>query len=233
MIMLTPLSQATIPPGSALATGREGEVRGSRAHPSRLRHHLGRRLGLAVARDLLADTGDDRVGGGGGVDWPVGARHRREPLERSGCPAHLYAGVSMILFHGGVGISLRVISKVAVGLSLLALPDVLITTVIVALAVAPIFGVASPVALLIGAVLASTDPAILIPLFDRLNIRPKVAQTLISESGFNDTTGAVLTLALVGAVESGRFTLSGPTWEILQGGGYRHPHWHPGGADPL
>jgi cell volume regulation protein A len=107
-----------------------------------------------------------------------------------------------------------VISRVAVGLGLLALPGVLITTVIVALAVAPIFGVAFPVALMIGAVLASTDPAILIPLFDRLNIRPKVAQTLISESGFNDTTGAVLTLALVGAVEAGRFTLSGPAWEF-------------------
>jgi cell volume regulation protein A len=85
-----------------------------------------------------------------------------------------------------------------VGLGLLALPGVLITTVIVALVVAPVFGVPFPVALMIGAVLASTDPAILIPLFDRLNIRPKVSQTLISESGFNDTTGAVLTLALVG-----------------------------------
>ena len=98
-------------------------------------------------------------------------------------------GVSLILFHGGVGISLRVLSRVGVGLGLLALPGVLITTVIVALVVAPIFGVAFPVALIIGAVLASTDPAILIPLFDRLNIPPKVSQMLISESGFNDTTG--------------------------------------------
>ena len=136
------------------------------------------------------------------------------PLNGAGAQLIFTLGVSLILFHGGVGISLRLISRVAVGLGLLALPGVLITTVIVALAVAPIFGVAFPVALLIGAVLASTDPAILIPLFDRLNIRPKVAQTLISESGFNDTTGAVLTLALVGAVESGRFTLSGPTWEF-------------------
>ena len=136
------------------------------------------------------------------------------PLKGAGAQLIFTLGVSLILFHGGVGISLRVISRVALGLGLLALPGVLITTVIVALAVAPIFGVAFPVALLIGAVLASTDPAILIPLFDRLNIRLKVAQTLISESGFNDTTGAVLTLALVGAVESGRFTLSGPTWEF-------------------
>jgi potassium/hydrogen antiporter len=136
------------------------------------------------------------------------------PLNRAGAQLIFTLGVSLILFHGGVGISLRVISRVAVGLGLLALPGVVITAVIVALAVAPVFGVAFPVALMIGAVLASTDPAILIPLFDRLNVRPKVSQTLISESGFNDTTGAVLTLALVGAVESGRFTLSGPAWEF-------------------
>ena len=136
------------------------------------------------------------------------------PLGGAGAQLIFTLGVSLILFHGGAGISLRVLSRVGVGLGLLALPGVLITTVIVALVVAPVFGVAFPVALMIGAVLASTDPAILIPLFDRLNIRPKVAQTLISESGLNDTTGAVLTLALVGAVESGRFTLSGPTWEF-------------------
>jgi potassium/hydrogen antiporter len=136
------------------------------------------------------------------------------PLDEAGAQLIFTLGVSLILFHGGVGISLRVLSQVGVGLGLLALPGVLITTVIVALVVAPVFGVAFSVALMVGAVLASTDPAILIPLFDRLNIRAKVSQTLIAESGFNDTTGAVLTLALVGAVESGRFTLSGPALEF-------------------
>ena len=133
-------------------------------------------------------------------------------MDGAGAQLIFTIGVSLILFHGGVGISLRVLSTVDVGLGLLALPGVLITTVIVALVVAPVFGVAFPVALMIGAVLASTDPAILIPLFDRLNIRPKVSQMLISESGFNDTTGAVLT----GALESGRFTLPGPALEFFK-----------------
>ena len=47
---------------------------------------------------------------------------------------------------------------------------------------------------MVGAVLAATDPAILIPLFDRLGLRPKVAQTVIAESAFNDPTGTVLAL---------------------------------------
>lgn len=108
-------------------------------------------------------------------------------------------GVALILFHGGVGISLRVISRTAVGLGLLVFPGVLLTAFVVALVISPAFGVAFPVALVVGAVLASTDPAIIIPLFERLNIKPKVSQTIVAESAFNDVTGTVLTLALVGA----------------------------------
>src|ERR687886_143956 len=88
--------------------------------------------------------------------------------------------------------------------TLLRLPEMVV------LVIWPVFGVAFPVALLIGAVLASTDPAILIPLFDQLKLRPKVSQTVIAESAFNDVTGTVLTLTLVGAVEAGQVTLSGP-----------------------
>ena len=36
------------------------------------------------------------------------------------------------------------------------------------------------------AVLAPTDPAILIPLFDRIGIRQKIEQTAIAESALND-----------------------------------------------
>jgi potassium/hydrogen antiporter len=109
-----------------------------------------------------------------------------------------------------------VISRTAVGLGPLALPGVLITAVIVALVVWPVFGVAFPVALLIRAVLAATDPVIPIPLFDQLKLRPKVSQTVIAESAFNDVTGTVLTLALVGVAEAGSFTLSGPALDFVR-----------------
>jgi potassium/hydrogen antiporter len=138
------------------------------------------------------------------------------PLDGVGAQLLFNIGVALILFHGGTGISLRVISRTAIGLGLLVLPGVLITSVIVALVVWPVFGVAFPVALLIGAVLAATDPAILIPLFDRLKLRPKVSQTVIAESAFNDVTGTVLTLTLVSVAEAGGFTLSGPAWDFVR-----------------
>jgi len=138
------------------------------------------------------------------------------PLDGVGAQLIFTVGVSLILFHGGVGISLRVISKTAVGLGLLVLPGVFITALIVALVVAPIFGVSLLVAFMIGAVLASTDPAILIPLFERLGLRPKVSQTVIAESAFNDVTGTVLVLTLVEVVEAGHFSVLGPVLEFLK-----------------
>jgi cell volume regulation protein A len=138
------------------------------------------------------------------------------PLNGVGAQLIFTVGVAMILFHGGVGISLRVISKTAVGLGILVLPGVFITALIVALVVAPIFGVSLLVAFMIGAVLASTDPAILIPLFERLGLRPKVSQTVIAESAFNDVTGTVLVLTLVEVIQAGHFTVTGPVIEFFK-----------------
>ncbi len=138
------------------------------------------------------------------------------PLDGVGAQLLFNIGVALILFHGGVGISLRVISRTAISLGLLVFPGVLLTASIVAVPVSLIFGLSVPVALMIGAVLAATDPAILIPLFERLNLRPKVSQTLIAESAFNDVTGTVLTLTLVGVVEAGNLTFSGPALQFSQ-----------------
>jgi cell volume regulation protein A len=86
----------------------------------------------------------------------------------------------------------------------------------VAVAVAPVFGVPFSVALMVGAVLAPTDPAILIPLFDNIRLKAKVAQTVIAESGFNDPVGAVFVLAVAETVVSGEVALPGPAFEFVR-----------------
>jgi len=126
----------------------------------------------------------------------------QDPLDGFGAQVVFTYGVALILFHGGLGISLRVISRTAVGLGMLVLPGVVLSALVVALVAGPVFGVPFEVALLLGAVLAPTDPAILIPLFDRLRLRPKVAQTVIAESAFNDPTGTVLAFTVAAAVGS-------------------------------
>ena len=128
------------------------------------------------------------------------------PIDGVGPSLLFTMGVALILFHGGLGVSLRVISRTAVGLLLLAIPGVMITAGIVALAVMPLFGVSWEIALLVGAVLGATDPAILVPLFDRLGLRPRVAQTVIAESAINDPMGAILALTMAGIITAGGLT---------------------------
>jgi cell volume regulation protein A len=132
------------------------------------------------------------------------------PVEGIGAQLVFTLGVSLILFHGGLGISLRIISRTAVGLGLLVLPGIMITALVVAVVAMPALGASFSVALMIGAVLAATDPAILIPLFDRLRLRPKVAQTVIAESAFNDPTATVLALTVAGVVGAGTVSATEP-----------------------
>jgi cell volume regulation protein A len=73
------------------------------------------------------------------------------------------------------------------------------------------------VALLLGATLSSTDPATLIPIFRQVHICEHVAQTVISESAFNDAIGAILTFAVVGAaMGTSEISLTSSIFELLQ-----------------
>jgi cell volume regulation protein A len=136
-------------------------------------------------------------------------------LDSMGAQLVLTLGVSFILFHGGLQLSTRVLSKVALGLGLLTVPGVVLTALVTGVVAAGVFHLSLMSGLLIGAVLAPTDPAILIPLFERLQLRPKVSQTIIAESALNDPTGAVLALAVAGVVLSGHASLTEPLQEFV------------------
>jgi potassium/hydrogen antiporter len=136
-------------------------------------------------------------------------------LDSLGAQLLFTLGVSFILFHGGLGLSLRVLSRVGVGLTLLAVPGVILAALITGAAAALAFGVPFEVGFLIGAIVAPTDPAILIPLFERLRLREKVAQTVVAESAINDVVGAILALTLSGFVIAGNESVTGPVEEFL------------------
>lgn len=137
------------------------------------------------------------------------------PLDSIGVQLLLTLGVSLILFYGGLNLAFSVLRPVAVGLGLLAVPGVLITALIAGSVAALAFDLPIEAGLLVGAVLAPTDPAILIPLFERLRIRAKVAQTVVAESALNDVTGAVLALSLAAFVIEGGGSLASPLGEFL------------------
>jgi cell volume regulation protein A len=137
------------------------------------------------------------------------------PLDSIGVQLLLTLGVSLILFYGGLGLSFSVLRPVAVGLGLLAVPGVVLTALVTGAVAALAFDVPIEAGLLLGAVLAPTDPAILIPLFERLRVRAKVTQTVVAESALNDVTGAVLALTLAMFVIEGGGSLASPLGEFL------------------
>jgi cell volume regulation protein A len=137
------------------------------------------------------------------------------PLDAVGPQTLLTLGVSLILFHGGLGLSVRVLRGVAVGLGLLALPGVVLTGLVTGAVATAAFGLGFDQGLLIGVVLAPTDPAILIPLLEQIRVRPKVVQTVIAESGFNDPIGAVLAFILAATVLEGGGSFSEPLVEFV------------------
>ena len=120
----------------------------------------------------------------------------------------LLFGASYILFDGGASLRLAVLKQVWITILTIATAGVLITAGIVGLAAHYVLGVPASVALLLGATLASTDPATLVPIFRQIHIRDRVAQTVMSESAFNDAMAAILTFAvLTAATGSGEFSL--------------------------
>jgi cell volume regulation protein A len=137
------------------------------------------------------------------------------PLDSLGAQLVFTLGVSSILFYGGLNLSLEILRKVWVSLGLLSVLGVIVTALVTGAAAALVFGLPFEQGLLIGAVLSPTDPAILIPLFIGSRLRPKVAQTVVAESAFNDPTGAVLALAVAGALLSGKNSLTGPAGDFV------------------
>ncbi len=176
-------------------------------------------LGVGLVSKLVADLA--RVPqmlvllAAGALIGPAGLDAIDVPLDSLGAQLILTVGVSFILFHGGLQLSARILERVAVGLTLLVIPGVIITALVAGAAAAAFFGVPLTTGLLIGAALAPTDPAILVPLFDRIRLRPKVSQTVIAESALNDPTGAVLALAFAGVVASGSASFTKPMVDFV------------------
>jgi len=120
----------------------------------------------------------------------------------------LLFGASYILFDGGASLRLSVLKQVWITIVVIATVGVVITAVITGIAAHYILGVPMIVALLLGATLASTDPATLVPIFRQVHIRARVAQTVMSESAFNDAIGAIITFGVLAvATGSSEFSL--------------------------
>ena len=124
-------------------------------------------------------------------------------------------GSAYILFEGGKEINLRVLNKVKISVGMLATVGVLLSTIVVGFISSKVFNLPIMTALLLGSVIASTDPAALIPVFRQVDIKDKIKQTVVSESAFNDAVAAILVSTLLGVVTSGEFSAMESIKELL------------------
>lgn len=129
----------------------------------------------------------------------------------------LIFGSSYILFDGGASLRLKILKEVWISVVLLATIGVLVTALVTAIAAWYLLEIPLIVALLLAATIASTDPATLVPVFRQVKIRDRVAQTVMSESAFNDAIAAILTFAVLGvAMGTKEFSLFGALSDLLQ-----------------
>lgn len=129
----------------------------------------------------------------------------------------LIFGSCYILFDGGASLRLKVLKEVWITIVIIATVGILIMTGVVAAAAFYILEVPLIVALLLGATIASTDPATLVPIFKQVKIKDRVAQTVMSESAFNDAMGAIVTFAILAvAMGTGEFSVGGSVAKLLK-----------------
>jgi cell volume regulation protein A len=110
---------------------------------------------------------------------------------------------ALILFGGGLEMPLRNFFRLLVKIALLAGPGVLLTGIALSFAIATAaqaLGFAIPIAvvILLGGILASTDPAAIIPVLQHVRFKRRDTKDIVvAESALNDVVGTLVTSAFL------------------------------------
>ncbi|HEX2592846.1 MAG TPA: cation:proton antiporter [Rhizomicrobium sp.] len=137
-------------------------------------------------------------------------------------------GAAIILFGGGLEMPLRNFLRLLVKILLLAFPGVILTAFTLSFVIGSVTNVAGlavpgAVVILLGAILASTDPAAIIPVLQHVKFKKRDTKDIvIAESALNDVVGTLVTsafmklplaaLTLAGAYQA---LVSAETYEFL------------------
>jgi potassium/hydrogen antiporter len=111
-------------------------------------------------------------------------------------------GLAAILYEGGLQTSWRRLRQVAVAAALLSTVGVAVSAVLTGFASYYLFDLTWLEAVLLGAVVSSTDAAAVFATLRFTHIRRRLARTLEAESGGNDPMAIALTVGLIAWIES-------------------------------
>ncbi len=133
-----------------------------------------------------------------GSDGPGGIEFSDAKLAREVGVVSLVA----ILYEGGLSTSWRRLREVAAPAVVLSTLGVVVTAGVTGAAARAFFDLTWSQALLLGAVVASTDAAAVFATLRTTRLRRSLARTLEAESGANDPVAIALTLGLISVIEN-------------------------------
>jgi len=114
----------------------------------------------------------------------------------------LYLFLPTLIFPAAVQMDLRLLRQNAGPILLLALPGLIVSTVIVGSIVAALTPLSWSRALLFGALISATDPVAVVALFNELKVPHRLAILVEGESLFNDATSLVLFTVILATIGS-------------------------------
>ncbi len=101
-------------------------------------------------------------------------------------------GIMIILYYESHYMNFRILRRHFFRIASLDVIGILITAVTAGTLFSFIFKAPLAIGFLFGAIISPTDPATLIPLFKRINVKEDISGTLVGESLFNDPIGIIL-----------------------------------------
>ena len=116
----------------------------------------------------------------------------------------IYVFLPLLVFEAGIVTDVRRTLQDAAPILLLAVVATLITTAVIGLALWPIASVSLVACLLLGAVVATTDPAAVIAIFRDVGAPARLTRLVEGEALLNDAAAISLFAVLLGMIVSGR-----------------------------
>ncbi len=121
-----------------------------------------------------------------------------------------------LLFEAAFHVEFRNLRERLLPILTLAIPGVILSTLIVGGLVFYGTSLAWPLALIFGALIAATDPVAVIAVFRSLGAPKKLATVVEGESLFNDGTAVVLFNIILGVALTGHFSAIEGLWEFVR-----------------
>ncbi len=118
----------------------------------------------------------------------------------------LFVFIPTLIFESAFNLDARQVSRNILPILTLAIPGLLVSTMIIGLIIMGFTDFGIMIALLLGAILSATDPVAVISIFKQLGVPERLTVLVEGESLFNDATSLVLATLLLGILVSGEFS---------------------------